>query len=110
MKRKIHNNTGLAIKEGRPLHVDGCRIKDVDTSKFKEGDKLYLSVDKPRKKQNMIADIIAAGVMLLGQFTMLYFWEGFAANMSYNIILFIFAFAAWFFLGRVLIYKIKNDE
>ena len=62
------------------------------------------------KKQNMIADIIAAGVMFLGRFTMLYFWEGFAVNMSYNIILFIFAFAAWFFLGRVLIYKIKNDE
>ena len=64
------------------------------------------------KKQNMIVDTITAVIMLLGRFTMLYFWDEFVANVSYNIILFIFTFAAWFFLGRALIYKIKikNDE
>lgn len=60
------------------------------------------------KKQNMKADAITAGLMFAGHFTMIYFWDGFATNVPYNIMMAIFALTAWFFMGRVIIYKLKK--
>ncbi len=62
------------------------------------------------KKQNMKADAWTAGAMFLGNFIMLGFRDHFENNVPYNIMLCIFAITAWLFLGKVLIYKIKNDE
>jgi hypothetical protein len=113
MRRKIFNNSGIKLKKGQAVHVDKIgTIKGVNTSKFKKGDILILDPDKPgtlKAKQNMKADAWTAGLMFLGHILMICFWDYYENSVPYNIMLIIFALAAWFFSGRVIIHKIEKD-
>lgn len=94
------------------------KVRGIDTSGFKKGDRLILDENIPGhfkvlkkdiKYHNMIADTISSGAFLLIHIIMIYFADDISNPLVYDIILTIFAMAGYFFLGRVLIYKIKND-